>query len=221
MHFWKECQILYLYIMRVFYALLIPILISQLSQAQTTADKDTAKKKHIEIVPEYPGGEKAFQKYIAKTLQYPEVANLIGIDGRVVVSFIIEGDGSVSNVYPVQCVGAGCESEAVKVIQGSKKWTPGIQDGKKVRVMYSVPIDFHNPKDEVTLRELRNSDYGFVFNIKDTLYTIDEAKQIIGRSFSTKDIEIAEPFYNYNKLAKFEMPDKKEVYVLIFKPAKN
>ena len=87
--------------------------------------------------------------------------------------------------------------------------------------MYSVPIDFHNPKDEVTLRELRNSDYGFVFNIKDTLYTIDEAKQIIGRSFSTKDIEIAEPFYNYNKLAKFEMPDKKEVYVLIFKPAKN
>jgi TonB family protein len=203
--------------MKIFYAFLIGLLICQLSRAQITADKDTVKKKHIEIVPEYPGGEKAFQNYIARNLQYPGVANLIGIEGRVVVSFIIERDGTVTNVYPKQCVGAGCESEAVKVIAGSKKWKPGIQDGKPVRVMYAVPIDFHNPKNEVTLRELRNSDYGFVFNIKDTLYTLDEAKKIIGRSFSTKDVEIAEPFYNYNNIEKFNLPDKKEVYLLIFK----
>jgi len=171
----------------------------------------------VEMVPEFPGGVNAFYSYISKSLKYPDVARLIGIDGKVVVSFIVERDGRVSSVYPVRCIGAGCESEAVKVIEGSAKWKPGIQNGKPVRVQYSVPINFYNPKEEISLRELRNSDYGFVFNIKDTLYTIDEAKTILGRSFPSKDVEIAEPFYNYNNIAKFDMPDKKEVYLIIFK----
>lgn len=210
--------------MKRFYIVFVVMLIGQLSQAQAPANKDTTKKTNekravspVWIIPEYPGGEKAFQNYISKKLEYPEVASLIGIDGKVVVSFTIESDGRITNVYPVQCIGAGCESEAVKIIEGAKKWKPGSQDGKPVRVEYSVPIDFHNPKDKVTLRELRNSDYGFVFNIKDSLYTIDEAKEIIGKSFSTKDIQIAVPFYNYNNIEKFNMPDKKEVYLLIFK----
>jgi protein TonB len=202
--------------MKLLYALIL-LSVSQLSQAQVAANKDTAKKIHVDIIPEYPGGQKAFQDYIAKNLRYPGVAQLIGIDGKVVVSFTVGPDGRVTNVYPAHCIGAGCESEAVKVIEGSKQWKPGSQDGRPVRVMYSVPINFFNPKEDVTLRELRNSDYGFVFNIRDTLYTIDEAKKILGRSFPAKDIKIAEPFYNYNNIEKFNMPDKKEVYLLIFK----
>jgi hypothetical protein len=67
------------------------------------------------------------------------------------------------------------------------------------------------------MKNLRNSAYGFVFNIKGTLYTIDEAQKILGDSFPSDLIELAEPFYNYNKIQKFEMPDKKEVYLLILK----
>jgi len=210
--------------MKIFYISIIVLLAAQISFAQVVQDKDTAKTntdkkivKHVDIIPDYPGGQAAFAKYISKKLEYPDVALLIGIDGNVVVSFVVERDGSVGHVYPVHCIGAGCESEAVKVIEGSKKWSPGSQDGKPVRVQYSIPINFHNPKDQVTLRELRNSPYGFVFNINGALYTIDEAKDLLGKSFASKDIEIAEPFYNYNNIEKFNMPDKKEVYLLIFK----
>jgi periplasmic protein TonB len=210
--------------MKLFGFLLLAMLSSQLSLAQVAVSKDTTKTskdkkiiKPIEIDPEYPGGQKAFQNYISKKIQYPDVAELIGIDGNVVVSFTIERAGSVTHVYPVSCIGAGCESEAVKVIEGSKKWKPGIQNGKQVRVQYTVPINFFDPKDEVKLRALRNSDYGFVFNIKDTLYTIDEVQKILGKSFPSKNVEIAEPFYNYNNIEKFNMRDKKEVYLLIFK----
>jgi len=93
-----------------------------------------------------------------------------------------------------------------------------MQDGKPVRVQYSVPIGFTIGGNEKTnMRSLRNSDYGFVFSIKDTLYTIDEAQKILGRSFDPNDVRAAEPFYNYDKLPKFDMPDKKEVYLIIMK----
>jgi TonB family protein len=209
--------------MKYLLAVFLIIAFSDLSIAQERGIKkdttaiNTPYNVDDERHPEYPNGQKAFQNYIAKNLKYPAVARLIGIDGQVVISFTIDENGKVINVYPVNCIGAGCESEAVKVIEGSKKWQPGSYHGQPVKVQYSVPIGFFNPKDEVTFRELRNSDYGFVFNIKDSLYTIDEAQKILGKSFPSKNIDIAEPFYNYNNIQKFNIPDKKEVYLLIFK----
>jgi len=156
---------------------------------------------------------------MSKNLKYPEVARLIGIDGRLVVSFVVNKDGRIVQATPENCIGAGCEAEAVRLLTASPTWKPGTVDGKPVSVMYTIPINFTIGKGKVTtyMKNLRNSAYGFVFNIKGTLYTIDEAQKILGDSFPSDLIELAEPFYNYNKVEKFEMPDKKEVYLLILK----
>jgi protein TonB len=169
--------------------------------------------------PEFPGGYAAFNKYLSKNLKYPEVARLIGIDGRLVVSFVVNKDGRIVQATPENCIGAGCEAEAVRLLEASPTWKPGILDGRPVSVRYTVPINFTIGKGKVTayMANLRKSNYGFVFNIKGVLYTIDEAQKILGDSFPSDKIELAEPFYNYEKIQKFEMPDKKEVYLLIFK----
>ena len=212
--------------MKIFGLLAAMILTCQLSRAQVTANKDTVKTKNdkkvftaVEQVPEFPGGYQAFSGYLSKNLKYPEVARLIGIDGRLVMTFVVEKNGHIVDATPKNCIGAGCEAEAVRLLEASPVWKPGIQDGKPVRVQYSIPISFSVGKGPQTtdMRDLRSSAYGFVFNIKDTLYTIDEAQKILGKRFPADQIEFAEPFYNYNNIEKFNMPDKKEVYLLIFK----
>jgi len=210
--------------MKLFCFLATGIISCQLLHAQVYVNKDTTKKGKeiftaVEQVPEFPGGYEAFSKYLSKNLKYPAVARLIGINGRLVMSFVVEKDGHVADATPRNCIGAGCEAEAVRLLEASPVWKPGIQDGKPVRVQYSIPISFTvgNGQQTTDLRDLRSSPYGFVFKIKDSLYTIDEAQKILGKRFPADQIEVAEPFYNYNKIEKFEMPDKKEVYLLIFK----
>jgi protein TonB len=171
----------------------------------------------LEFEPEYPGGASAFYKYISKNLRYPDVARLIGISGKVFVSFVVNRDGKIVEVTPINCLGAGCESEAVTVVSTSIPWKPGIQNGKPVRVQYTMPINFYIDIGKVSMKQLRTSNYGFVFDIKGTFYSIDKAQAILGKSFMPSQIEIAEPFYNANKDPKFEMPDKKEVYLLKIK----
>ncbi|TFF33825.1 energy transducer TonB [Mucilaginibacter psychrotolerans] len=216
--------------MKRLYTLSAFLFLTGLSFAQTVPDSTKKKQSAtdhpagerkdfdaLEHPPEYPGGVPAFSSYISSTLKYPEVARLIGIDGRLVVTFIIERDGKVTNVTPVNCIGAGCEAEAVRVLQGSKPWTPGVQNGRPVRVQYSVPISFSVDKGKVSMKELRASKYGFVFNIKERLYTIDEAQEILGGSFQSGDVKIAEPFYNEGNNPRFLMPDKNEVYLVKMK----
>ncbi|HEY4323003.1 MAG TPA: energy transducer TonB [Mucilaginibacter sp.] len=170
-----------------------------------------------QILPEFPGGISAFERYIRKNLRYPEVALLIGINGKLNMCFVISKKGKVTNVTPINCIGAGCEAEAVKLLEKSPSWKPGMLYDRPVSVSYSVPITFLNDKHKASMKELRKSSYGFVFSVKGRLYTIDEAEKILGNTFLSPQIEIAVPFYNYNKIPKFDMPDKKEVYLLIFK----
>jgi protein TonB len=209
--------------MKPFYILFITLSLCHFSNAQQSANTD-AKITEDEnpatsgdTVPEYPGGISAFVKYISQNLKYPDVARLIGISGKLYVSFIIERDGRVTNVTPKNCIGAGCEAEATRLLETSPAWKPGIQNNRPVRVLFNVPIAFVIDGGKVYLKKLKSSGYGFVFSIKDSLYTIDEAEKILGKSFMSNQVEIAEPFFNYNKVEKFEMPDKKEVYLLIFK----
>jgi protein TonB len=213
--------------MKRLYTLLALLTITTLTLAQPTVrelppNTDTSKKTKqiftaIEQAPQYPGGSEAFGKYISRNLKYPDVARLIGINGRLIMTFIVERDGKISTATPINCIGAGCEAEAVKVLEESKPWLPGIQNGKAVRVQYSIPINFYAEKGKVNMKDLRASGYGFVFNIKDQLYTIDEAQELIGKSFRSEDVKIAEPFYNDGNNPKYLMPDKKEMYVVKMK----
>jgi len=102
----------------------------------------------VEEIPEFPGGKDALYSYIASNIKYPAQARKMGIEGRVYVRFIVEKDGSVTNVTPVKGIGAGCDAEAVRVMKEAPNFSPGRQKGKNVRVQMSVPIVFKLDKEE-------------------------------------------------------------------------
>jgi len=96
----------------------------------------------VEHVPEYPGGISQFYKFLAKNLRYPAAAKENKTEGRVIVTMVIEKDGSLSQVKVVRGIGDGCDEEAVRLIKLSAPWKPGIQNGTLVRVQYTLPVEF-------------------------------------------------------------------------------
>jgi len=96
----------------------------------------------VENMPEFPGGESAMYKFIGKNIEYPRMAKESGISGRVFVTFVVEKDGSVTDVKILRGIGGGCDEEAVRVIKKMPRWSPGKQRGKPVRVQYRMPIKF-------------------------------------------------------------------------------
>lgn len=96
----------------------------------------------LEVMPEFPGGMAAWSKFLTRNLRYPEMARDNNIAGRVVVSFIVEKDGQISNLKVLKGIGGGCDEEAMRVIKKSPFWKPGIQNGRAVRVSYVMPIVF-------------------------------------------------------------------------------
>ncbi|MFB6341537.1 TonB family protein [Saccharicrinis sp. FJH62] len=106
----------------------------------------------VEKMPEYPGGAKAMMEYLSMNIKYPTIAQEKGIQGRVYVNFIINTKGEVSDVKVVRGVDPALDAEAVRIVKGMPKWTPGEQRGKAVNVAYNLPINFalDNGKKEVT-----------------------------------------------------------------------
>ncbi|GAB4317698.1 MAG: energy transducer TonB [Bacteroidales bacterium] len=96
----------------------------------------------VESMPQFPGGDAARIKYLQENIVYPTLARESGIQGRVFVTFVVEKDGSVTDVKVLRGIGGGCDEEAVRVIENMPKWIPGKQRGKPVRVQYNMPILF-------------------------------------------------------------------------------
>ena len=94
----------------------------------------------VEDMPSFPGGN--VSKWIAKNVKYPVLAMENGIQGKVFIQFVIERDGSITDVKVVRGVDASLDKEAVRVVQSMPKWKPGKQRGKPVRVAYTLPINF-------------------------------------------------------------------------------
>jgi TonB family protein len=109
---------------------------------------DTIRKKDnkiftaVEKSPVFPGGIDAFFRYLGKNIRYPTKEREKGIQGRVIIGFVVEKDGSLSDVRLLRGVAPGIDAESVRVIKASPNWQPGKQNGKAVRVAYSVPISF-------------------------------------------------------------------------------
>jgi len=108
----------------------------------TEATNNDAPFTAVEINPEYPGGEAAFGKFLQKNIHYPTVAKENNIQGRVYVQFIVERDGSLTDIKVMREPGSGLGDEAIRVLKISPHWKPGIQNGKPVRVQYTVPVNF-------------------------------------------------------------------------------
>ncbi len=94
-------------------------------------------------MPGYPGGDKAYQRFLSKNIKYPEEALKNGISGTVYLSFIVEKDGKVSNVKLLRGIGGGCDKEAMRVVSLFPDYEPGLdEDGKPVRTVFNIPISF-------------------------------------------------------------------------------
>jgi protein TonB len=93
----------------------------------------------VQQMPEFIGN---IGEYLARNIQYPQMARESGVSGRVVIRFVVNEDGSVSGAQVIKGIGAGCEEEALRVINSMPKWRPGKQNGKAVKVYYTLPVNF-------------------------------------------------------------------------------
>jgi len=96
----------------------------------------------VDKEPTFVGGIEKFYKYLQGIIKYPAVAKQNNVQGKVLITFVVEKDGSLTNITVVRGIGSGCDEEAVRVLANSPKWNPGTQNSKPVRVQYTMPISF-------------------------------------------------------------------------------
>lgn len=109
---------------------------------ETEADEPEKVYDVVEQMPEFPGGPAVLYETLVKSIQYPEEARIKGAQGRAIVTFVVEKDGSISNARVVKSVDPSLDAEALRVINTMPKWNPGKQNGEPVRVKYTVPVSF-------------------------------------------------------------------------------
>jgi protein TonB len=105
-------------------------------------DKDEEILITAEIMPEFPGGQRALLNFLSKNVKYPVIAQENGITGKVFVSFVIDEAGDILNVELLRGADPALDKEALRVVSSMPKWQPGMQGGKTVKVRYTVPINF-------------------------------------------------------------------------------
>ena len=96
----------------------------------------------VESMPEFPGGTLKLFEYLQSNIRYPVIAKETNIQGKVFVSFVIEKDGTVTDVQVLRGIGGGCDEEAMRVVREMPRWIPGKQRGVPVRVKYNLPVKF-------------------------------------------------------------------------------
>ena len=123
-------------------ALMMLVLLFSFTTSTAQTKKNDMVFDVVEVMPQFPGGQIAMLQYLMKNIKYPEQAMKEGIQGRVAVSFIVEKDGSISDVKPVLSVHPLLNKEAVRVVKSMPKWSPGKHNGKPVRVRFNLPVMF-------------------------------------------------------------------------------
>ena len=132
--------------------LLVVVFVPARANAQDKKEKTTQTRKDTttddkiyevcEQMPTYKGGEEAMMRFLSQVTRYPQRAQDLGIQGCVVVGFIVEKDGSLSDFKFIQRVDPELDDEALKTVKAMPKWNPGKHNGKNVRVRHSVPVSF-------------------------------------------------------------------------------
>ena len=123
-------------------ALMMLVLLFSFMTSTAQTKKNDMVFDVVEVMPQFPGGQIAMLQYLMKNIKYPEQAMKEGIQGRVTVRFIVEKDGSISDVKPVLSVHPLLNKEAVRVVKSMPKWSPGKHNGKPVRVRFNLPVMF-------------------------------------------------------------------------------
>jgi len=118
---------------------------SRSSAVNAVAEEEIAETEIFTVVeesPQYPGGDEARIKFLQENISYPQIARESSIQGTVYVTFVVERDGTITDVRILREIGGGCDDEAVRVVQKMPRWIPGKQRGKPVRVQFNMPIKF-------------------------------------------------------------------------------
>lgn len=117
----------------------VPVDIPELPEESV---EDNSVYIFVERMPEPPGGMKGLMKYFAENIRFPVICAELGIEGRVYVGFVVDKDGSVTDVKVLRSPDANLSKEAIRVVQNMPAWKPGKQGGKPVKVSYTVPVNF-------------------------------------------------------------------------------
>ncbi len=110
------------------------------TEAAIVEDNSVHDFASIEVQPSFPGGMDKFYGYVAKNFNYPAAARENGVSGRIIMSFVVEKDGSLTDIKVLRDLGMGTGDEAIRLLKKSPKWSPGVQNGRNVRVQYTLPI---------------------------------------------------------------------------------
>lgn len=105
--------------------------------SQVTEAPDETVYTSVEVKPDFPGGIAKFYEYVGRNFRTPEEE---GVSGRIIVQFVVEKDGNLTDIKVIRDIGYGTGKEAIRVLNNSPKWKPGVQNGRPVRVLYSLPI---------------------------------------------------------------------------------
>ncbi len=122
---------------RILLCLMMATLMTLSAEAQTDKVYD-----RVEVMPEFPGGMQGLFEYMQNNVNYPKEAKNQKIEGRVIVSFIVEKDGSISDVHPLTAVHPLLDKEAIRLVNEMPRWKPGTEKGKAVRVSFALPVSF-------------------------------------------------------------------------------
>jgi protein TonB len=114
----------------------------QVIEEPKVVEEKTFEMFDIQKPPSFPGGEKELLKFLQKNIEYPSLAKENNIQGTVPLTFVVNKDGSVSDVQIMRDIGGGCGKEAVRVVKSMPKWTPGEANGHAVKVRFTLPVKF-------------------------------------------------------------------------------
>ena len=118
---------------------------STITEVTPPPTKDKVFEK-LDVLPEFPGGGKAMMEWLSQNIQYPKEAVDGKIEGRVMISFVIEKDGSVSNAKVFRGIDESLDNEALRVVNAMPNWKPGMQDGQPARARFTIPVSFKLPR---------------------------------------------------------------------------
>ena len=113
-----------------------------IAQPEPPKEEETKVFDIVEQMPSFPGGQAALMSYLSNNIKYPQIAMENGVQGRVVCTFVVERDGSITDIRVVRGVDPSLDKEAIRVLKAMPHWIPGKQNGSAVRVKYTVPVTF-------------------------------------------------------------------------------
>ncbi|MCH5312372.1 MAG: energy transducer TonB [Prevotella sp.] len=113
-----------------------------IAQPEPPKEEETKVFDVVEEMPSFPGGQAELMSYLSKNIKYPVVAEENGVQGRVILTFVVERNGSITDIKVVKSVDPSLDKEAIRVVKGMPNWIPGKQNGSSVRVKFTLPVIF-------------------------------------------------------------------------------